>query len=136
MKAWLALCTFAALVTAYAVAPAGTAPREPVVAVDGDTLRIGAERIRLIGFDTPETYFSRCDKERALGHKAADRMRQLLASKTVILKRIHTKDRYGRSLAHLLLDGEDAAAIMVREGLAVPYDGHHKRIDWCAKLGG
>jgi len=31
-----------------------------------------------------------------------------------------------------VIDGEDVASIMVREGHAVPYEGETKRRDWCA----
>jgi endonuclease YncB( thermonuclease family) len=37
--------------------------------VDGDTIRVGSEVIRLVGFDTPETYRARCPSERELGNK-------------------------------------------------------------------
>lgn len=44
------------------------------------------------------------------------------------------RDRYGRLLVTLWLDGRDVAGEMIAEGLAVPYDGG-RRINWCARLG-
>jgi endonuclease YncB( thermonuclease family) len=41
------------------------------------------------------------------------------------------RDRWGRALGVLLIEGEDAAAIMVAAGLALPYDGRTARRGWC-----
>ena len=47
--------------------------------VDGDTVRLPGQAIRLIGFDTPETYETQCAAEQDLGEAATDRPRDLLA---------------------------------------------------------
>ncbi len=44
-------------------------------------------------------------------------------------------DRYGREPVWMRVGGEDVAALMIAEGLAVAYDGA-SRIDWCARLAG
>ena len=49
--------------------------------MDGDTIRSPAGvTYRLLGFDTPETYRSRCAEELSLGIKAKRRLDQLIAS--------------------------------------------------------
>jgi endonuclease YncB( thermonuclease family) len=48
---------------------------------DGDTIRIGARVIRLVGFDTPEPeHLARCEAERTLAARATSRLRQIVAS--------------------------------------------------------
>ena len=42
---------------------------EPIILVDGDTIAIKRERIRLLGIDTPETFRPRCENELILGLK-------------------------------------------------------------------
>jgi micrococcal nuclease len=107
---------------------------------DGDTCDalIGGrqESVRLAGFDTPElNHNAQCAKEQRLARAARDRLRVLIA---------HARDRefcpdgwsfdrdrYGRVLAVLELDGRDVASILIEEGHAVPYSGGRKAHDWC-----
>lgn len=99
--------------------------------VDGDTVRLAGADIRLVGFDTPETYRAQCDAERARGDAATDRLRELLArASSARLAYLPRRDQYGRDLARLMLDGRDVADIMVEEGLARRYSGG-QRGSWC-----
>jgi endonuclease YncB( thermonuclease family) len=47
--------------------------------VDGDTIRVDGKRVRLVGFDAPETSDeqARCGAEEALGQRAAARLAEL-----------------------------------------------------------
>jgi micrococcal nuclease len=102
--------------------------------VDGDTVRVNGVSLRLVGFDCPETYCARCESERARGNAATARLRQLIVSaKKVDFVADRRIDRYGRQLGYLRVDGRDAGAILIREGLCVPYSGHTRRRDWCLK---
>lgn len=102
-----------------------------VTVVDGDTVRLAGQAIRLIGFDTPETYEAQCAAERDLGEAATDRLRDLLArASSAQLAYLPRRDQYGRELARLVLDGRDVADIMVGEGLARRYTGGHRQ-SWC-----
>jgi len=106
------------------------APRSLTV-VDGDTVRLDGQPIRLIGYDTPETYRAECDSERQRGDAATSRLRELLHSaSSAQLAYLPRRDQYGRSLARLTLDDRDVADVMVGEGLARRYDGG-QRGDWC-----
>ena len=98
-------------------------------ALDGDTIRCGEERVRLAGIDAPERR-ARCEAERRLAAAATERLGSLMAEGV----RLHTtgQDRYGRALA-VVRDpkGEDLGAVLVREGLARPYQGRGPREGWC-----
>ncbi|MBS7703254.1 thermonuclease family protein [Chelatococcus asaccharovorans] len=115
------------------------AAQERIHALDGDTIAVGRERIRIIGLDAPETFDARCPAEKRLGDRATAAMRQMVAQ-GVSIERAGAKDRYRRTLARVHFRGRDVADIMIERGLAMPYDclaGYcPRRIDWCAKLGG
>ncbi len=59
--------------------PHSVAPRS-IRVVDGDTIRLGSrdQRIRLVGFNTPETWKPRCSRGEALGKQATARLSQLV----------------------------------------------------------
>ena len=72
------IAALAATTVAFAPAAAHAAFEPvsgPVVMVDGDTIAVGRERIRLLDIDTPETFRSRCDNELVLGLKARHTLR-------------------------------------------------------------
>ncbi len=98
---------------------------------DGDTLRRGDERIRLIGVDTPEVGRPKCLAEKMLGERAKIYVTaRLAAAKQVQIKR-DGKDRYGRTLAHVVLDGEDLSAALIKAGLGMEYYGGRRGWKWC-----
>ena len=98
---------------------------------DGDTVTLRGQSIRLVGFDTPETYRAQCASERSLGDAATDRLRDLLArASSAELIYLPRRDQYGRDLARLVVDGRDVADTMVSEGLARRYTGGQRR-PWC-----
>jgi endonuclease YncB( thermonuclease family) len=82
--------------------------------IDGDTVVVaGGEHVRLLAIDTDET-------GQACYQAAKDRLVELVLGKTVELKADRTgKDRYGRSLRHVFLDGAHINLLLVDEGLAV-----------------
>ncbi|MCX5678087.1 MAG: thermonuclease family protein [Candidatus Omnitrophica bacterium] len=99
--------------------------------VDGDTLKLSSgEKIRLIGMDTPEVYYSNKllrDSKRSgtdiktiqsLGAKASKFTKDLCLGKRVRLEYDAVKhDRYGRTLAYVYLeDGTFVNAKIVEEG--------------------
>lgn len=105
--------------------------------VDGDTVSVHcgthAGNVRLVGFDTPETFRPGCSEEKALGERAANVLETELRNATEIRVKSHGRDKYQRALASLWLDGRALADIMDSKGLAVTYDGG-RRIDWCQRL--
>ena len=105
--------------------------RADIYVIDGDTIDVAGVRYRLIGFDTPETYFAKCAHEREIGLEATNRLRHSLSQAQVIeMAEIARSDRYNRKLGRLFVDGEDVADIMVMERLARRYDGGVSA-EWC-----
>lgn len=100
---------------------------------DGDTctfLRDGQKvKVRLMGIDAPEIH-ARCPAELELAIKARDRLVALIRAGGTVALDIHGKDKYRRTLARVLIDGEDVGPLLIREGLARPYKGG-KRQGWC-----
>jgi endonuclease YncB( thermonuclease family) len=104
------------------------------VAIDGDTVDIDGERIRIYNIDTPEIHSAKCDAERRLGLVAKRRMQDMLdGGDPVIIRGDHGRltDRYGRTLARLEVRGNDLGEKMVGEGLARTWTG--KRRPWCGE---
>lgn len=98
--------------------------------IDGDTLWLGGEKIRVADIDAPETHDPRCAEEQALGDQATRRLRQLLNGGAVSLEAIdRDQDKYGRKLRIVLVDGRSVGGRLVDEGLARPYAGGRR--PWC-----
>lgn len=113
------------LSVAAVVAAALDPPPPPISglarASDGDSLRLGEDRVRLLGLDAPElTQDCAYADGRAwrCGRAARDRMAQLLAAGPADC-RPEDVDQYGRLLATCLVAGHDVGATMVAEGLAI-----------------
>jgi endonuclease YncB( thermonuclease family) len=107
---------------------AGT-PTGKLYIIDGDTFAIGKERIRIAGMDAPETHPPRCMREAQLGLAATAKLEQLLEGGTVTMGPA-TRDKYGRELRQVSVDGVDVAQTMIAAGLASSYGGG-KRQGWC-----
>lgn len=92
-------------------------------AVDGDTLRIGSQRIRLSAIDAPELSQTCRATTGALtlcGREARDALARLLRHGVRCV--VETKDRYGREVASCsTATGVDIGGEMIRQGWAVPY---------------
>ena len=101
---------------------------------DGDTLRATVDgqstRIRIMGLDTPELPpHNKCDSEKKRGYAARDRLREILRDAAVQICP-DGLDRYGRTLAVVMANGEDVAEVLIAEGLAREYHGG-RRDGWC-----
>jgi endonuclease YncB( thermonuclease family) len=87
--------------------------------VDGDTLVIaGGDRIRLIGVDTPETHHP-TKAAQPFGQEAFAFTRRMTEGKQVVLRFDpgETKDRYGRTLAYVYVDGWFLNEALILQGL-------------------
>lgn len=95
-----------------------------VAVVDGDTIDVsfeqaGAERVRLIGIDAPESV-SPSTPEQCFGAEASEALTDLLPPGTrVRLERdLETRDRYGRLLAYVHHDDVLINARLIEHGYA------------------
>jgi len=91
-----------------------------LIAIDGDTLRCGRERIRLIAIDAPELP-GHCRRGRSCAPgdpKASQRSLALVARGRARIDRIG-RDRYGRTLATVRVDGVDLSCHQLRTGQAL-----------------
>jgi micrococcal nuclease len=101
------------------------------IVVDGDTIKAPfGPTYRILGYDSPETHFAKCEAERELGLIAKARVEQLFAHGEVRVLESGKIDKYRRSLAKVTVDGQDLAIVMIGEGLARPYHGE-RRQSWC-----
>ena len=91
--------------------------------VDGDTLVVGATKVRLEGIDAPETD-QICLNGRGdhwtCGIEARDRLQAHIEGQAVFCLS-NSIDVYQRSLAKCSLEGEDLNGWMIREGWAIAY---------------
>jgi endonuclease YncB( thermonuclease family) len=81
---------------------------QPIYTIDGDTIRVGSDRIRLRGIDTPEL-------SEPGGQAARQRLEQLLQEGPIRIVP-HGQDVYGRTVADVFVDGRNVAEILRREG--------------------
>ena len=109
--------------------------------VDGDTVDVDIdlgfgiwlrkERVRVMGIDTPESRTS--DKiEKIFGLAAKARLSSLLGTEAILHTQVSKKGedmkgKFGRILGNFVsLNGEKCAAVLIREGHAVAYQGGSK----------
>ncbi len=95
--------------------------------VDGDTIWLEGEKIRLESFNTPEMN-GKCFVERQLAQQAKMRLRQILSAEPFKVSR-NGKDRYGRTLAVISNSSGNVGDILIREGLAHEWRG--RKESWC-----
>ena len=128
----------AALAAMLAIAPApgwtaGAAmefcrgPVRVTCVVDGDTVWIEGEKIRLADIDAPEAGGA-CEAERVTAARAAGRLAELLGRGSFSIER-QGMDAYGRTLAVIVVGGRSVGTVLVEEGLARPWAG--RREQWC-----
>nr|WP_156780768.1 thermonuclease family protein [Hyphomonas sp. Mor2] len=113
-----------------------SAPVRDVVAVDGDTFELqrldGNVRLRLIGWDSPETGDSAgCPAEDALGQKVEARAKQLFAAGKTLTFKPEGMDRFGRTRAHVYLDGTHIGWLLAQDGLSAPWPSETVKPTWC-----
>jgi endonuclease YncB( thermonuclease family) len=118
----LALVAFGALVTMISgAALAEIVGRASVI--DGDTIEIHGQRIRLHGIDAPEKgqpCFDASGKSYRCGQIAAMALDEFVGASPVTCRERDT-DRYGRTVATCAVRGVDIQAWLVRNGHAFAY---------------
>lgn len=106
---------------------------------DGDTITVNIPdcpdiigkniTVRIKGIDTPEIK-GKSEKEKQLARTAKRMVNSLLKNtKSIELKNIQ-RDKYFRILADVYYDGKNLSEILIKNKLAVPYDGGTKTKNW------
>jgi endonuclease YncB( thermonuclease family) len=92
------------------------------VVVDGDTIEVAGERVRLHGIDAPESrqICSVGGSDWRCGESAALALADEADGRPVVCKG-NQRDRYRRIIAVCFAGGTELNAMMVREGLALAY---------------
>lgn len=99
--------------------------------IDGDTIRHDGAKIRIADIDTPEISEPKCASERILGHRAKDRLLELLNAGPFEIVSAGSRDTdiHGRKLRILMRDGQSLGDMLIAQGLARSWDG--ARRSWC-----
>ena len=92
---------------------------------DGDTLTIVSEntqaiKIRLAGIDAPE-------KAQAFGQRSKEHLEALVNQKQVTVES-NKKDKYGRNVGQVLLNGQDVNLEQLRAGMAWFYRQYEREL--------
>lgn len=95
---------------------------EVVSVTDGDTIKVRindqVEAVRFLLVDTPETNHPRLG-EQPFGQEAKAFTKKMLEGKTVQLEKdVSDRDKYGRLLYYLYIDGKSVQEELLRNGLA------------------
>ena len=87
--------------------------------IDGDTFVTNkGDKVRMIGIDAPE--LPSLD-----GIKSKMYLYDLIKGKTITLQKdnnLHDKDKYGRLLRYVYLNGQDVNLLMLKQGYAKQYN--------------
>jgi endonuclease YncB( thermonuclease family) len=125
MRHAIAIILAAVLATITAHADSTVVTGKVVVVKDGDTIAVLVDKqeltIRLAGIDAPE-------KKQPYGEKAKLRLSGLAFGKMAVVE-ITQKDKYGRSIGDIRVDGQWVNRQMVADGLAWHYTAFSKDVD-------
>ena len=102
--------------------------------VDGDSLKIGRTRVRMVGIDAPEgpQTCERRGQTWPCGREATRHLRRLIGGRSVYCAS-EKVDQHGRQLATCRLDGLNLNARMVEDGFAVAFGARYRGLEGRAK---
>lgn len=114
---------------------------EVVRVVDGDTIVVSYngkdEKVRFIGIDTPESVHPNESKNTEEGIKISDYTKERLTGKIIELELdVQERDKYGRILAYVYIDGQMYNKELLKLGYAklATYPPNVKYVDDFTKL--
>jgi endonuclease YncB( thermonuclease family) len=98
----------------------------------GQNMRLlGGGIVNQRGIDTPEIgSHAKCEKERKLALLAKRRLKDLIEGKDVRVE-VKGRDKFGRPLVNLYVEGREIGAQLLREGFAREWRKGFKN-DWCS----
>ncbi|MFH1715144.1 MAG: thermonuclease family protein [Elusimicrobiota bacterium] len=121
-KIFFIIAAFIVLASFLYAASAGRVKMNPaeIIFDDGDSFGYHGVNIRLLGIDTPEIIHKEHGiyENQHLGLEAAEFTRKAFSEAKDVFYEPFTKDRYGRTLAHVIIDGELLAVKLIEAGLA------------------
>lgn len=96
--------------------------------IDGDSLYVGRDEVRLKGIDAPEgrQTCTRDGRSWDCGNAARDELSRLIGNDTVVCTAAE-RDQHGRVLAYCSAGGRDLNAGMVSSGMALAYGGYTRQ---------
>jgi micrococcal nuclease len=104
--------------------------------IDGDTVEATVDclfdihidqTLRLFGINMPEIH-SKVETERKAAEAAKARLKDLVEGKIIKIMSYKEKEKYGRYLAELIVDGVNVNELLIKEGLAKAYFGGTKSV--------
>ena len=91
--------------------------------IDGDTIILDSEKIRLFGIDTPEKK-QKCKDKHGLSYPcgvvATNELKKIISSGQLFCRK-KTTDRYRRSISICYVNGVNINSLMVKNGWALAY---------------
>ncbi|NNE52394.1 MAG: thermonuclease family protein [Sulfitobacter sp.] len=125
----LRICSRFALLLALCSVPVAAAEIEGRVRViDGDTLEVGAARIRLHGIDAPERdqpCTTKGGQNWSCGDWVTGQVRALYEGAIARCDPVD-RDRYGRTVARCSVAGQDIGKRLVHDGIAYAYEKYSR----------
>jgi endonuclease YncB( thermonuclease family) len=111
------------LMLCCAISQAATITGKVVGVADGDTITVldadkVQHKIRLAGIDAPE-------KKQAFGNRSKESLSDLVFDKRVTVETVK-RDRYGREIGKVLVNGRDVNLVQVKRGLAWHYKQYQR----------
>lgn len=99
-------------------------PLYNVEVIDGDTVEADIDlgfdltkrsRIRIKGYDAPETFRPKSEEERQAGLKAKEYLKQIIVDKPILYVEGRYKDSFGRVLGYIHLSSGDCVSRLMKE---------------------
>jgi len=119
----LRICSSFGLAVLLAACIGTSAPEGAARVLDGDSLVVAGEKIRLFGIDAPE-HDQSCQDARGIawpcGRVATQSLQAIIGGAPVTCT-ARERDRFGRLVASCRAEGRDIGAEMVEAGMAVAY---------------
>ena len=104
------------------------------VVIDGDTIKIGSEKIRFSGIDAPESYYKgieqiclKKDVKISCGKLSKEFLIQKINNQKVTCEIESKPDRYKRKLGECFINNKSLSRLLVKNGYAFDYPRYSKK---------